>query len=669
MRLYARLAAGGIRRNGKLYAPYILTCSLMAMMFYIVSYLSDNAMLENMRGGDTMEVMMQFGIVIMGVFAAIFLFYTNSFLIKQRKREFGLYNILGMGKRNIARIMTWETAMVYLISMALGAAVGILFSKLAELLAVRILSGSAQYEFSVSVNSIVSMLIVFAVIFLLIYLNVLRQVFFSKPIELLHSENSGEKPPRSNWFLAALGAVLLGIAYYMAVTIEEPMTALLAFLAAVILVIVATYLLFIAGSVAVCKILQKNRGYYYRTNHFVSVSQMAYRMKRNGAGLASICILCTMVLVTLSSTICLYMGEEKIVYDRYPRDIALWQYAPSDEDISELRGAAEKSLKEHGVTAENEMSYTYLPLGGALFGDRLDLNRSDLSEMDELFVDLRNVYVLTIEDYNRTMGEELTLSNGEAAIFVKGGEYNYDTIAIDDFGSFKITHRADSFEMIGNDVASIINSIYLFVKDNNVMNAIDGYQRAMNENSFSIMAYYYGFDMDCGEDVQVEVYNDIYEYKKSTEKSFSIELRALQFSEFMGMYGGLFFLGIIFGSVFILAAVLIMYYKQISEGYDDRARFDILRKVGMNDRDIRRAVNSQVLTVFFAPLIAAGIHMAFAFPMLTKLLGLFSMRDTGFLAVVTLVCFAVFAAMYTLVYVITSRSYYRIVSVRSREDS
>lgn len=669
MRLYARLAAGGIRRNGKLYAPYILTCSLMAMMFYIVSFLSDNSMLENMRGGDTMEFMMRFGIVIMGIFAAIFLFYTNSFLIKQRKREFGLYNILGMGKRNIARIMTWETAMVYLISMALGAGAGILFSKLAELLAVRILSGSAQYEFSVSVNSIVSMLIVFAVIFLLIYLNVLRQVFFSKPIELLHSENSGEKPPRANWFLAALGAVLLGLAYYMAVTIEEPMTALLAFLVAVILVIAATYLLFIAGSVAVCKILQKNRGYYYKTNHFISVSQMAYRMKRNGAGLASICILCTMVLVTLSSTICLYMGEEKIVYDRYPRDIELWQYDPSDEDISGFRGAAERSLEKHGVTAENELSYTYLPLGGALLGDRFDLDRSDISEMDELFVDLRNVYVMTIEDYNRVMGEEMTLSDGEAAIFVKGSTYNYDTISIDDFGSFKITHRADNFEMIGNDVASITNSIYLFVKDESVLNAVDDYQRAMNENSFSIMAYYYGFDMDCDDDAQVEVYNDIYEYKKSTEKSFSLNLRALMFSEFMGMYGGLFFLGIIFGSVFILAAVLIMYYKQISEGYDDRARFDILRKVGMNDRDIRRAVNSQVLTVFFAPLIAAGIHMAFAFPMLTKMLGLFSMRDTGFLAIVTLVCFGVFAAMYTLVYVITSRSYYRIVSVRGREGS
>ncbi len=410
MRLYARLAAGGIRRNGRLYAPYILTCSLMAMMYYIVCFLSDNSMLSDMKGGDMLREMMGLGIVIMGIFAGIFLFYTNSFLIKQRKREFGLYNILGMGKRNIARIMTWETAMVYLISIILGAGAGILFSKLAELLAVRILSGKAQYEFSVSVSGLISMLAVFAVIFLLIYLNVLRQVFFSKPIELLHSESAGEKPPRANWFLAVLGAVLLGLAYYMAVTIEEPMTALLAFFGAVLLVIIATYLLFIAGSVAICKALQKNRSYYYKTNHFISTSQMAYRMKRNGAGLASICILCTMVLVTLSSTICLYAGEEQMLYQRYPRDIAVTQYYVTDEEFSQLKEEISASLERHDITAENVIGYQYLPLGGAIFGNKLELE-PETDAISELTLDLRTVFVLPIEDYNRAYGENIDLSD------------------------------------------------------------------------------------------------------------------------------------------------------------------------------------------------------------------------------------------------------------------
>ncbi|MGN1108571.1 MAG: FtsX-like permease family protein [Oscillospiraceae bacterium] len=660
MRLYARLAAGGIRRNGRLYAPYILTCSLMAMMYYIVCFLSDNSMLSDMRGGDMLREMMGFGIVIMGIFAGIFLFYTNSFLIKQRKREFGLYNILGMGKRNIARIMTWETAMVYLISMILGAGAGILFSKLAELLAVRILSGKAQYEFSVSVSGLISMLAVFAVIFLMIYLNVLRQVFLSKPIELLHSESAGEKPPRANWFLAVLGAVLLGLAYYMAVTIEEPMTALLAFFGAVILVIIATYLLFIAGSVAICKALQKNRGYYYKTNHFISTSQMAYRMKRNGAGLASICILCTMVLVTLSSTICLYAGEEQMLYQRYPRDIAVSQYNVTDEEFSKLKEAISASLERHDITAENIIGYQYLPLGGALFGNKLELE-PETDAISELTLDLRTVFVLPIEDYNRAYGENIVLSDGEAAVFIKGRDFSYDTLEISNYGSFNITRHISSFDLVGNDAASVLDSIYLFVKDEALLDEINQSQLESVDTQY-VRVHYYGFDMDCGDDTESLVYNEIYQYLKSTERSYSIESRTTDRSEFMGMYGGMFFLGIIFGSVFILAAVLIMYYKQISEGYDDRARFDILRKVGMNDRDIRRAVNSQVLTVFFAPLIAAGVHMAFAFPMLTKLLGLFGMRDTGFLAVVTLICFGVFAAMYTLVYLITSRSYYRIVS-------
>ncbi len=674
MRLYARLAAGGIRRNGRLYAPYILTCSLMAMMFYIVSYLSDNSMLEDMRGGDILRDMMGMGIVIMGVFAAIFLFYTNSFLIKRRKREFGLYNILGMGKRNIARIMTWETAIVYLVSMLLGTAAGILFSKLAELLAVFILSGKAQYEFSVSVGAIISMLIVFAGIFLLIYLNVLKQVFFSKPIELLHSESSGEKPPRANWFMAVLGAAMLGLAYYMAVAINDPIGAILAFFGAVILVIAATYILFISGSVAVCKALQKNRGYYYKTNHFISVSQMTYRMKRNGAGLASICILCTMVLVTLSTTICLYMGEDKIVRERYPREIIMAHYNiahynESGEEISQFYEAVDKALKKHGVTAENEMRYTYLPLGGALFGSRIDIDRSDTEEMNEAFVELSSVYILAIEDYNRTMGENITLADGEAAIFTKGRSFDHDSIQLDDYGSFKITHRADSFEMIGSDIAAVTNSIYIFVKDRAVLDEIDSYQKRLNENQLYVVVDYYGFDMECDAETKEAVYDDIVEWKKECASNLHIDFRDHQFTEFMGMYGGLFFLGIIFGSVFILAAVLIMYYKQISEGYDDRARFEILRKVGMNDKDIRRAVNSQVLTVFFAPLIAAGIHMAFAFPLLTKLLALFAMRDAGFLAAVTLVCYAAFAAMYIVVYAITSRSYYRIVSVRNERSS
>ena len=662
MRLYPRLAAGGIRRNGKLYVPYIMTCSLMTMMFYIVNFLSDNPFLDGMKGGSMMKQMMRIGIVIMAIFAAIFLFYTNSFLVKGRKREFGLYNVLGMGKRNIAAVMTWETLFVYLVSMAAGMGAGILFSKLAELLAVKIIRGEAQYQFSVSGGAVAATLIVFAVIFLLIYLNVLRQVFFSKPIELLHSENAGEKPPKANWFLAVLGALLLGAAYYMAITIEEPTTALLAFMLAVVLVILATYLLFIAGSVVVCRVLQKNKNYYYRTEHFISVSQMKYRMKKNGAGLASICILSTMVLVTVSSTTCLYMGAGHMMEQRYPRDIVVSVQDHPRERIPEFRSDVEAFLDGEGVSAENILAYSYVNLSGAVVGDRFDMT---LANAESVNLDTRSVYVVPVADYNALYGTDITLADDEAAVYFKGRGFDYDRIQLDDWGSFKIARRLDKFDITGMDSATVHDSIYLFVNSYDTLKSLQKHQNRITEEYGGYIAgcmYYFGFDLDESDDVKLDVYEQMSGWLAQKYEKYMLECRAAELNDYYGIYGGLFFLGIVFGGVFILAAVLIMYYKQVSEGYGDRERFDILRKVGMNDREIRRSVNSQVLTVFFAPLIAAGVHMAFAFPILTRLLGLFSMRDTGFLASVTLVCYCVFALIYVLIYALTSRSYYRIVS-------
>lgn len=669
MKLYFRLAAGGIRRNSRLYVPYIMTCSLMVMMYYITDALSGDEMLRAMAGGYIMHELIVIGKVVMALFAAIFLFYTNSFLIKSRMREFGLYNILGMGKNGIARVMTWETLMVYVISMVFGLGAGILFSKLAELLAVKIVQGDAAYQFSVSGPAAAASLIVFAVIFLLICLNVLRQVFFSKPVELLRSENSGEKPPKANWFAAVLGALMLGLAYFMAVTIEEPLSAILAFMAAVILVIAATYLLFVAGSVVLCRVLQKNKGYYYKTNHFISVSQMSYRMRKNGAGLASICILSTMVLVTLSTTICLYMGEEQILRQRYPRDMATMTYGLPEEDIPAFRESVGALAEKHGASPENVLAYSYAELSGAVIGNRLDMARGN---SDDVSLDLRSVYVVPIADYNALYGTDIQLADGEAAAYFKGKGFGCDEIQLDDWGSYRITQRLGEFTITGTDSATIYDTIYLFVKDWSDLESLNDYQNRLTDEyggMRSNIVYYYCFDLDCGEDSQLDLYYDMeygdVEFPFHFER-LKTECRARDHEEFLGLYGGLFFLGILFGGVFILAAVLIMYYKQISEGFNDRARFDILRKVGMNDREIRRAVNSQVLTVFFAPLIAAGIHMAFAFPLLTKILGLFNMRDAGFLAIVTLICFAVFAALYVAVYALTSRSYYRIVSGNNR---
>lgn len=320
---YPKLAWMGIRKNKRLYVPYILASMGMVMMYYIVAFLSTSSALEMIPGGSVMQGMLGLGMFVIVVFSLLFLFYTNSFLTRRRKKEFGLYNILGMGKWNLAKILVWESLTSAVISIGGGLLAGIVFSKFAELGMVNLLMGEVTFSFHLGAKPIMETLKWFSIIFLLILIHTLWEIRGASPMELLRSENAGEKPPKANWILALLGIVILGLAYYLAVSIQHPIDALLWFFVAVIMVIVATYLLFVAGSVTLCRILQKNKNYYYRTNHFVSVSSMVYRMKRNGEGLASICILCTMVLVMLSGTVCLYVGTEDSLRTRFPRNIML----------------------------------------------------------------------------------------------------------------------------------------------------------------------------------------------------------------------------------------------------------------------------------------------------------------------------------------------------------
>lgn len=663
MSIYARLAAGGIRRNKQLYLPYILMSALMAMMFYIVCFLSENPFVAQTKGSDSLIAMLKMGIGVMAVFSAIFLFYTNSFLIKRRKREFGLYSVLGLGKRNIVQIMIWETLMVGAGSIVFGIGAGILFSKLAELLAMKILRADIGYEFYVSAYGIVSTLVVFAFIFLLILLNVIREIVFSKTITLLRSENEGEKPPRANWAAAAFGAVLLGAAYYMAIAIKQPISALLGFFVAVLMVIAATYLLFIAGSVAFCKVLQKNKRFYYRAKHFVSVSQMAYRMKRNGAGLASICILCTMVLVTLSTTFCLYAGKEKLVNTRYPREILIFPQSVNREYGEEFVDSLDEIFDEEEIIPKNVLDYTYTEWVCSLSGDVLTLENNVYSTAEAFVTDVRNVYFITQEDYSDTMGEKLSLSNGEVAIYTKGADYKYNSITFEGVGSFEIVKRLDEMTLMGFDAANINDSIYVIASDFSILEKAAYVTDDFGEY-YSGTPRYYGFDTGLSAADSQAFYERLTQKLDERSMQYSAVLRQNEIDSFLGMYGGLFFLGIVFGGIFILAAALIVFYKQISEGYEDIAHFDILRKVGMSDSGIRKSVNSQVLMVFFAPLAVAGIHMCFAFPMLTKLLEMFALYDKGYMAKVSIACFCAFAAIYVALYALTSRCYYNIISAK-----
>ena len=432
--LYARLAWTGMVKNRRLYLPYLLSCTGMVLMFYILMGLSGSPLLSHMSGGGSSAIILRLGTVVIAVFSLLFLFYTHSFLIRRREREFGLYNVLGMGKGNIARILLWETAITYGVTAGAGLILGVVLYKLAELGLVRLLRDTVTYTLSVSVSSLLVTAALFAVIQALILLNSLRQLHTVNAIALLRSENVGDRPPRAKWVLTLAGVVLLGGAYWLAVSIREPLAALLWFFAAVIMVIIATYLLFISGSVTLCKGLQNNKHYYYDARHFVSVSSMAYRMKRNGAGLASVCILATMVLVMLSSTTCLYVGQEDAVNARYPHDLAVTVYDKADHPLDEaeaevLRQGVEDTVFNFGGKALHMVSYRTISISGVMDGSHIRMNTSGAITSDTTHI--TQVHFLPLEDYNASTGQSLPLEDGQVYVAALRTDFPYDTLSID----------------------------------------------------------------------------------------------------------------------------------------------------------------------------------------------------------------------------------------------
>lgn len=673
---YLKLAAEGISKNRKFYFPYILTCICMVMMFYIVAYLSMSADFSAVFGGDMLQSMLGFGVFVIAIFSLIFLYYTNSFLIRRRQKEFGLYNILGMGKRNLVKILLWENILTALFSIGAGLVSGILFSKLAEMAAMKILGGKTGFMIHVALQPIVWSVLLFFAIFLLIMFWMVFSIFRLRPVEMLRSESAGEKPPKANWLLALLGAVLLGSAYYMAVAVLDPMTAMVLFFLAVVMVILATYFLFIAGSVVLCRLLQKKKNYYYKTKHFVSLSSMIYRMKRNGAGLASICILSTMVLVTVSSTICLFVQAEDGVNKRYPQDIfmrlgAAVVTALNEEDTAPYINAVEEILAEHGEAAENLQDYRMYSMD--VYQDGADF-QIDLNQMSQIGMgngEIRSVYVIRLEDYNTISGSSAELGDNEVFIYPYKMNYDYDTVDFEGLGTWKAEKLDTEPFCIGEADANALGSLFLVVKDISVMDQMcEVKNESLAGEWTSSIQRCYGFDLACGDEEQSEIYNGIMERFTSMDSGVSwyTESKAQSRAEYVALFGGLFFLGILLGAVFLFGTVLIMYYKQISEGYEDQNRFDILMKVGMSRKEVKQSINSQVLTVFFLPLIAAGVHMAFAFPLISRILKLITMKtDENVFLLVTVCCYLVFALFYVIVYWVTSKSYYTIVSAAKKD--
>ena len=676
---YLKLAKDGMSKNRKLYLPYILTCICMVMMFYIVCYLAVGADFQKVYGGETVQMVIGLGVSVIAIFSLIFLYYTNSFLIRRRQKEFGLYNILGMGKRSLIKLLVCENLIMSSVSIVAGLVLGILFSKLAEMAAMKMLGGDIGFDIHVAVAPVLYTVVLFVLIFLLIMMRMLYAILRLRPVELLRSESIGERPPKTNWVLALIGLAVMAVAYYLAVSIEDPMTAMMTFLIAVIMVIVATYLLFIAGSVALCRALQKNKKYYYKTNHFVSLSSMVYRMKRNGAGLASICILSTMMLVTISSTVCLYAQNENAIAARYPHDISVQISAGGGTmfdsgDMNLYISAVDEVLAEYGQIPQNAEQYRSYTVSAMQSGEEILLDVYGLEASGDWdYGKAVSVNMIPLEDYNRLTGANRELTEGEVLYYPYNMNYDGDTLSMEHFGTWKAERLKSSPVNLGEATVDLLGTLFVVVRDTSVIDKAYQYEIELteknNEGYVPLMSQYYDFDLGCDEDMQIEIYNDLYDRiaQISTESqeqaSIMVESRAQGRGDIIALYGGLFFLGMLLGVVFLFGTVLIIYYKQISEGYEDQGRFGILMKVGMTRREVKKSINSQVLTVFFLPLLVAGLHLGFAFPLISKILGLMATGGTvKFLINVTIGCYLIFAFFYVVVYMVTSRNYYTIVN-------
>lgn len=655
---YVRLAANNIRKNGKLYIPYIFTCVLSVVMFYVMMSLSLDPAVKKMFAGGTLSLIMRYGTVIVGIFVFVFLMYSNGFLIKRRQREFGIFNILGMEKQHLGHVLFLETMMVAAGSVVLGILFGMLFSKIMFLLLCKIVGQKNVLGFFISGKAILVTAVLFAAIHFLIYLKSRRKIRTSQPIELLRGSSVGEREPKSKWILAILGAAALIEGYYLALSAKGTIDSIKVFFVAVILVILATYLLFIAGSIVILKMLRKNRRFYYKPEHFISVSGMMYRMKQNAAGLASICILSTMVLVMLSSTGSLMIGMEDMVQARHPNDFGIYMDTSDMEMNQEVLDKIKTHCEEYQIAEKDTTDYRYYTVTGCLQKDNVLFDQTKFDYFNDNG-NLRIMMVMPLSGYCAMTGEKVELSGQEMLLGTGRNSYKYSNMKLMD-QVYKVKGKVRNFEGNGQVNSNVQDSFTVVLADD----AFDAlYQQIEDAYRYDMKIHeYYGFNVSLDKDAQLKLKDYMWQAAQDQgADSIDIECRETSRNDFVGIYGGMFMLGMFLGTLFIMAMALIIYYKQISEGYEDRRQFEIMQKVGMSQLEVKKVIRSQIRMVFFLPLVAAGVHMAVAFPMIQNLLKAFNMRNTELYRNCTIGVYLGFAVLYILIYSLTAKAYYRIV--------
>ena len=683
--LYPKLAFQSVRNNRKFYFPYILALLGDVAAIYIMSALCRDPGMKDIVPGRPngymyVTVFMNIGQVIAFLFSAIFVLYINGFLMRQRKKELGLYNILGMGKGHIAVVLVIETVYIGVLGIGGGIVTGLIFHKLVSLILPQMLGMPVPLGFYISWDGMAWTAVMFLFLLGVTLLVNLNKVRVSKPIELLRGGNVGEREPRTKWIMTLLGIASLGAGYYIAVTTRTGIDAIVTYFLAVGLVIIGTYCLFTAVSIFILKALRKNKKFYYQTSHFIGVSGMLYRMKQNAVGLANICILCTMVMVMLSGTLSLYLGTDQVIREQYPGDITVEvryypqpvegeeDWAPFDPDamLEGITGFIEKQ----GAAVRNVQTSYDLSFGAGMISDGVyTTDRFNASAQEVVLITC-----ITESNYTAATGETLDLAPDEIAAYnVKGGELSIRWMVPKEGtelgeSTFRIVKTLKDNPHFNPDITRLVT----IVVPDNVINDLWARQAEAYVDNWSDMRWYAYLDVDATEEeleelakIQQGYYEtNLYEEVYAGTGSWMYcrwESRSEGAANAYGLAGGFLFLGMFLGFVFLLATVLIIYYKQISEGYEDKDRFEIMQKVGLSRGEVKRSIHSQILTVFFLPIVVASIHIVFDFNMVEKLLTMFYIHNTTLTALCTLGTVLVFFVAYGVVYVLTARTYYKIV--------
>lgn len=666
--IFSRLAKQNIRNNKSTYIPYIITCIFCIAMIYMMEFLRDCPTLDQaVRQADEVRMIVFTGEIVVEIFCIIFLIYSNSFLMKRRQKEIGLYNILGLERNHIGIVMFLETIITSIGSLAGGIAVGIIGSKLALLLLLKLLHIPSVLGFYISVKGIFTCLFMFGIVFLMILFLNLAKIHLSRPVELLRGNNTGEKEPAAKWLMALIGFICLGAGYYLAVTTESPIKAITIFLLAVILVMAGTYLLFTAGSIVILKFLRRRKSFYYRTGNFISISGMLYRMKQNAIGLASICILSTGVLLMIAMTVSIYFGMNDIMLNRYPYDVDMSVTSISEEECQTAIEAFEKAIADNKVPVEKSVEEIYLDIVCSKNGDQILIKPANtIRNSDSVLV----LSLLDQAEYERLTGISANLNDGEIFAWYPSAVQK-DSVTVDET-EFTVKKWLDKNPLTCGEDAVSDNAV-LVVTDEDFKKfdemRTEMYKGVSSAPAGEDLTLHLGLDITGSETDKIDFGTPVMEVVKDLKKNGGLSenswitsgIRQQEYESYYADNGSLLFIGIFLGSLFLMGTAMIIYYKQISEGYEDQKRFEIMQKVGLSRREVRSSVRRQILMVFFLPLLMAMLHITMAFPMIRRMLLLFGMTNTKLFIGCTAGTVLIFAVVYGLIYLMTARSYYHIV--------